>query len=162
MEFHIWQVDIKKMCTLIRHTNRESLMKIHWFRHEWSSINYENTQKNTFHNLQLHQHINTSKSVYLLDTYSVKVWWSYVLPNTNAVYFCDIFFRHRAKFSTCPNKESRKSKIQQLWNNLRQYTVLLVYISGLYINWCRLQTTDDNDNNKINKNTNRQTFLRIV
>ena len=50
-------------------------------------------------------HIDTSKCAYWLDTYSVKVWRSYVLPNTNADHLCDIFFRYRAMFATCSNKE---------------------------------------------------------
>ena len=41
-------------------------------------------------------HVNNSKYVYWLDTHSMKVWWRYVLPNTNAFNFCDIIFRHRA------------------------------------------------------------------
>ena len=32
-----------------------------------------------------------------------------MLPNTDAVNFCDIFSRHRAMFSTCPNKKCLKS-----------------------------------------------------
>ena len=60
-------------------------------------------------------HIVTPKWAYWLDTHSVKVWWSYMLPNTNTVNFCDIIFRHRAIFSACPNKESRKSKNCQVW-----------------------------------------------
>ena len=35
--------------------------------------------------------IDTSKYVYWLDIYSVKIWWNYVLPYTNVVNFCDIF-----------------------------------------------------------------------
>ena len=36
-------------------------------------------------------YINTLKCEYWLDTHSVKVWRRYVLPNTNAAHFCDIF-----------------------------------------------------------------------
>ena len=36
-------------------------------------------------------HVNTSKCVYWLDTHYVNVWWSYMLPNTNAIHFYDIF-----------------------------------------------------------------------
>ena len=36
-------------------------------------------------------HMETSKCAYWLDTHSVKDWWRYVLPNANAVHFCDIF-----------------------------------------------------------------------
>ena len=49
-----------------------------------------------------------------------------------------ILFRHRAMFLTCPNKESRKSKIGPRQNKLGKYTLLLVKISGL-TRWCRLQ-----------------------
>ena len=38
-------------------------------------------------------YIYISNCVYWLDTHSEKVWWRDVLPNTNAVYLCDIFFR---------------------------------------------------------------------
>ena len=38
-------------------------------------------------------YVDISKCVYWLDTYFVKVWWKYVLPNTNTVQFCDIIFR---------------------------------------------------------------------
>ena len=34
-----------KMCTLIRHTIYEGLVKIQFLRHEYSSIMYDNTQK---------------------------------------------------------------------------------------------------------------------
>ena len=43
-------------------------------------------------------YINTSKCVYWLDIHCVKVWWSYVLLNTNDVHFCDIILRHRRCF----------------------------------------------------------------
>ena len=35
-----------KICTLIRHTICESLVKIHHFSHEYSLIIYENNEKN--------------------------------------------------------------------------------------------------------------------
>ena len=34
-----------KMCTLVRHTIFENLVRIKYFKHECSSIIYENTQK---------------------------------------------------------------------------------------------------------------------
>ena len=58
----------------------------------------ENSQ-NTYGTCSHIWHVIISKYVYWLDTQSVKVWWSYVLPNTNAVNFCDIF-RHKSVFST--------------------------------------------------------------
>ena len=33
----------------------------------------------------------------------MKVWWKCVLPNTNALHFCDIFFRHKAVFPVAKN-----------------------------------------------------------
>ena len=63
------------------------------------------------------------------------------LPNTKAIDFCDIIFRHTAMFSKCPYKVPRKSKIEpRRQNKLLSYTLFLVNISGRYINWCRLQT----------------------
>ena len=35
--------------------------------------------------------VNIAKCMYWLDTHSAKVWWRYVLSNTNAVHFCDFF-----------------------------------------------------------------------
>ena len=40
-------------------------------------------------------HFYTLKYLYWSDAYSVKVWWRYVLPNSNAIHFCDFIFRHR-------------------------------------------------------------------
>ena len=88
-----------KMCTLIRHTIYKSLVKILYFRHEYSSIMYENTQnrkiiKEPSITCRYIWHVNISKCTYLLDIHSVKVWWSYVLPNSNAVEIFNVFFRH--------------------------------------------------------------------
>ena len=62
-------------------------------------------------------HIDISKCVYWLDTLSVKVWWNYAIPNTNADHFCDIIFRHRAVFPSCNKKQCWKSKIRPRWDN---------------------------------------------
>ena len=48
--------------------------------------------------------------MYWLDTYSVKVWWTYVLPNTNAVDFCYVFFRHWVVLPICLKKISKIEK----------------------------------------------------
>ena len=87
-----------KICTLIRHTICESLVKMQYFRQEWSSILYENTQK--FNKIKENSityvyiwHANTTKYVYWSDTHSVNVWWRFVSPNTNVNSFCDIIFR---------------------------------------------------------------------
>ena len=36
-------------------------------------------------------HIDISKYAYRLDTYFVKVWWNYVLPNTKQFFFVKLF-----------------------------------------------------------------------
>ena len=89
------------MCTLIRNPISESLVKIEYFRHECSSIMYENTLKrNKIKRPSITcsyiWHKDTPKCVYWFDTHSVKVCWIYVIPNKNDIHFCDIFFRHRA------------------------------------------------------------------
>ena len=48
-----------KMCTIIRHTLCKSLVKIQYFRHEWTLIMYKSSLKTqqsqgTFYNWQLH------------------------------------------------------------------------------------------------------------
>ena len=118
------------MCTLIKHTICESLVKMQYFRHEWSSKMYENTQK-------IHikikgcsitcSHIwyyDTLKSVYRLNTHFLKVSWSYMLPNTNAVHFCDIgqCFHPAAKNSVGNQKSFinfqnyRQTFLRFVWN----------------------------------------------
>ena len=98
-----WHIP-KCVYILIKHTICENLVKIQLFRHEWLSIIPKKRNKINEHSITCSYicHINTSKCAYWLDTHSVKVWWRYVLANTNAVHFCDNFFRHRAMFSTCP------------------------------------------------------------
>ena len=99
---YIWHV---KMCILIRHTICESLVEIQ------SDMNgrqlsmkipkkWNKTKRRSITCTYI-WHIDISKSVYQLNTHSVKVWWSYVLPNTNAVHFCDIeqCFHHTTKNS---------------------------------------------------------------
>ena len=123
-----------KMCTLMRNTIFENLVKIKYFRHaDKMSIMCENTQKNEIKPKR--PSITCSCIWYIcaiwFDTYFVKVWYRYVLPNTNAVQFCDVIFRHRAMFSTCPNKETRKSKNRPRYDISGQNTVLLANFSGL-------------------------------
>ena len=55
-------------------------------------------------------HVYTSKCVFQLHTHSVKVWWQYVLPNSNATHFCDVFFRHRVRVANLPWKIDTKIK----------------------------------------------------
>ena len=59
-------------------------------------------------------HINTSKCVHWLDTHSVKVWWRYVLPNRNAVHFCDIIFKQSRVFPSCNKKKCVGNQIRPL------------------------------------------------
>ena len=59
-------------------------------------------------------HDNTSKFVYWLDNRSLKVWWSYVLPNTYTVDFCVIIFRHRAMFPSCKKNNIGNQKFCHL------------------------------------------------
>ena len=50
-----------------------------------------------------------------------------MLLNTNAVHFCDTFFRHRAMFSKCLKKVSRNQKsgyIKIFYNNIRYFRSL--------------------------------------
>ena len=110
------QDDTLKLYSSIFHKIYESLIK--------NNVSYIKISKKkqsiqrTFCYLKLHlacQHIKICVSIrhticesfvkiQNLDTHFVKVWWSYVLPNTNAVHYCDIIFRHREMFSTCKTK----------------------------------------------------------
>ena len=83
-------------------------------------------------------YVDISKCVYCLDTHSVNVWSSYVLPNTNAVLFYDIFFLHSALLPTCLQEPSQKSTFRLHWNNFEKNTIFLVN-KPLYIKYCRLQ-----------------------
>ena len=71
-----------KMFILIKHTICERLRKIQYFRHECSSI-----IKGRGIICSYIWRVNISKCVFCLNTYSVKVWWRYILPNTNALHF---------------------------------------------------------------------------
>ena len=83
----------------------ESLVEIHEFTQELSSIMYESTQKAI-----------KSKGFPLLTVTSdisihkyVRIDLTHILC---AVHFCDIMFRLGAMFLTCSNKESLKSKVE--------------------------------------------------
>ena len=114
---HIWHIDISK-CV---HWLDIQSVKV-WWKYNNSNMNARqlcikipkksNKIKGRSMTSRHIQHIDTSKYVHWLDTHTVKVWWSYVLPNSNAIHFCDIFIRHRTMFLTCPNKECRESKIR--------------------------------------------------
>ena len=75
----------------------------------------------------------------LFCTHSVKVWWSYLLPNTNGVHFCYIIFRHRAVFPSCNKKAVLEIKSPATLG----YTLPLVNISGLYVSGVGCRRTTD-------------------
>ena len=63
-------------------------------------------------------HIDISKYAYQLDTHSKKVCWRYVLPNTNTVHFCDIFFRHKCPKNSLECHKRYFSEILKLYFRL--------------------------------------------
>ena len=119
--FSVWLILLrsKRAITLIRHTICESLVKIQYLGIVFCSlIMYMKIIKKRYKIKgcsitcsYIWHVINMSKCVYLLDIHFVVVWWKYVLPNTNAIYFYDIIFRHRAVLPTCPKNQTRKLKI---------------------------------------------------
>ena len=125
----------------------------------WKYPKYATKQRTFLNNLRLYlAYNNTSKSAYWLDTHFVNVWWRYVLPSTNAIHFRDIFFRHRTIFSTCPNKESRKSKIHPCGGIFNKYPKpqhkLVCRLKACYKQ--RWQRQIDSPNNR------RHTFIIFV
>ena len=90
-------------------------------------------------------HIDTSKFAYWLnwlDAHSVKVWWRYVFPNTNAVHFCEIFSDiHRALFSTCLTKsfEDKKSGLVRITYGI--YSKYFKSLHKLAVDVLRMSTT---------------------
>ena len=73
---------------------------------------------------------------YIWHINSLKVWRRYVVPNTNAVHSCDIFFRHRAMFLTWSHKESQKLKILPRFATSRKN---ILYPNGLYLSICHIK-----------------------
>ena len=130
----------RHMCVLINYTISESLVETQKFRNELSRIMYENTQKkrNKIKGPSITcnyiWHIDVSKSLYWLDTHSVKVWLRYVQPNANAAHFCDIFFSHKV-MAYLPRKTVSKIKnpSRRRSNKIVYLIQLLVNISVLYI-----------------------------
>ena len=53
-------------------------------------------------------HFDILMCVYWLDINSEKVWWRYVIPNTNAVHFCDIFSYLGTVADLLKNLENKK------------------------------------------------------
>ena len=84
-------------------------------------------------------HVDITMCVHWLDTNSMKVWWKCMLPNTNAVLFCDIFFfRQTAVFPTYINL-CRKLKI---WSFFRptvshDYIIYDPFGSTIFLSRCR-------------------------
>ena len=64
-----------------------------------------------------------------------------MLPNKNDVHFCDI---------------KGSASVLQKKKTVLPAMLFLVNVSGLYMSWIRLQTTEDRQNSEI---TDRQTFL---
>ena len=89
-----WYTEIR---TSIKHTICESLVKYNnsdiWMvvNYVWKYPKKRNKIKGRSVIWNHIWHIYISKCVYWLDTYFVNVWWSYALPNTNAVHFYVIF-----------------------------------------------------------------------
>ena len=67
----------------------ESFVKIQYLRHECLLIVYLKSQKRNIIIITCSHiwYLNKPKCVHWLDTHSVKVWWRYMLPNTNIVHF---------------------------------------------------------------------------
>ena len=69
-------------------------------------------------------HVDKLKCVYYIETQSVKVWWRYVSPNTNAVNFCDIFlvigqFFRPAQTNSLENQKS--GNIRTILDKIRYF-----------------------------------------
>ena len=95
------------MFILIRYTICKYLLKIKYFRHKCSSILYENTWK---HNKIKWPSITCS---HICDKFCESLVTLGVTKHKYHSFFW-YYFRHRAMFWTCPNKESRKSKFLPL------------------------------------------------
>ena len=111
-----------KMCTVIRNTICESLVNILTLQ-TWMLVNVcrkipkkRNKIKGPSITCSYIWDINISKYVYWLDTHSMKVWWRYVLPNTNAVHYWDIFSDIGQSFRTAQTKilENQKSGLVRI------------------------------------------------
>ena len=82
--------------------------------------------------------VDIPKCVYI---HSLKVWWSYVLPNTNAVNFYDIIFRHRAVFPSWNRKRvgNQKSNLFKKSNlSIRSSDPILVLENNLKVVYPKL------------------------
>ena len=117
-----------KMCTLIRYTICDSVVKIQYFRHECSSIKYENTKKTqqnqgANHNWQSHL---AYRYIRLCESIRYRFYESIVklcLIKHKCRSFLWYFFRHRVVLSTCLEKLS-KTKNPSRKDELELYTVL--------------------------------------
>ena len=75
-------------------------------------------------------HVNTSKSVYWLDTHSVKMLLIFVIP----------LLRHMAVLPTCPEKQSRKSVS---YDNIPNFGWIFQTSTYAGVGWS--EDTDDDD-----------------
>ena len=110
---HVWHT---KMCTLIRHTICESLEKKQYLRHQlcWKILKKTQQNQGLFHKFQsrldlAYQYIKMW--ILIRDSFCKSLMKKFVTKRKCHL-FLWYFFRHRAMFTTCPNKESRKSKIR--------------------------------------------------
>ena len=143
------------MCVSIRHTLSESLVKLWCYQTQMSFIFviFFQTYVNVFalpkHRVSKiknwvtlgHTKINQTHNlrrfgeVTILQTWIVVNYaWKNAKKNTNAVNFCDIFFRHR---QSCRSTQAKRLRNSATLGKTRIVTVLLD-ISGLYLSWCRL------------------------
>ena len=59
-------------------------------------------------------------------------WWQNVLPNTNSVHFCNVFFRQRAVFPSCNNKT-----VLEINNPARLGSTTIIYITFVFSEYSR-------------------------
>ena len=101
-----------KMCTLIKHSICESMVKILTLQtrmlvdYVWKFPKKRRKIKGPFITCGYIWDIYISKYIYWLEIHSMNVWWIYVLH------------KHRPMFSNCPKKESRKLKIRTRYDKL--------------------------------------------
>ena len=103
----IWLFDISE---LIRYTISNSLVEIQQFRHEWSIIIHENTQKNA-KKIKGHAitcshiwHIDVSKYMYIKKYILWKFGEVMCYQTQMALIFVILFFRHRTVLPSCSHK----------------------------------------------------------
>ena len=95
---------------ILIHTICESLVKIQSSRHDAHQLCKRNK-------IKMHYIICP-----ICQIYFVKVWWSYMLPSTNAIHFCDFIFKNRAALPKC-SKNSIKNFKKMLHRLLHRFTI---------------------------------------